>query len=80
MHKQTYTATAYYDPRRDIREKLKLYTPSIPFYRLSGNTVHAAFDGTAPASSKEEDIVNTHRIGQAYGDTDSFWLPENQIQ
>ena len=80
MFKQAYTATAYYDPRRNTREKLKLYTPSIPFYRLTGNTAHAAFDGSVSGSYKEEDIVNSHKMGQAYGTADSFWLPGNQIE
>lgn len=79
MTTHTYTATAYYDPRRNVRERLKLYTPSIPFYRRKGNTVHEAFDGPVTGSYKEEDIVNTHMMWQAIGKADSFWLPDNQI-
>ena len=79
MFKQSLSATAYYDPRRNTREKLKLYTPSIPFYRLKGNTVHEAFDGSVSGSYKEEDIVNSSKMWQAYGKADSFWLPENQL-
>lgn len=79
MTKSASRATAYYDPRRNIREKMKLYTPSIPYYRLKGNTVYAAFDGAVTGTYTEEDIVNTHKMGQAYGNSDSFWLPGNQI-
>ena len=79
MFRQTYSTTAYYDPRRNTRERLKLFTPSVPFYRLKGNTVHAAFDGAVTGSYADEDIVNSHKFGDAYGVADSFWLPGNQI-
>lgn len=80
MFRTSYTATAYYDPRRSIRDKMKLFTPVIPFYRLGGNTVHGAFDGSFSGSYQEENITTSHIMGQAYGDADSFWLPGNQIQ
>ena len=76
----TNTATAYYDPRRNVREKLKLFTPSIPFYRLKGSTVHAAFDGAVSGSYSEENVLDSHIIGEAYGTADSFWLPGNNIE
>lgn len=79
MLRTTYTTTAYYDPRRNIRDRMKLFTPVIPYYRVRGTTVHAAFDGAVTGSYKEENIVGSHKMGDAYGVTDSFWLPENQI-
>ena len=80
MFKTSYSATAYYDPRRNIRDKMKLYTPGIPFYRLGSNTVHGAFGGSFSGSYQEENIVTSHIMGQAYGEADSFWLPGNLIQ
>ena len=74
------TATAYYDPRRNVRERMKLYTPSVPFFRLQGNTVHAAFDGSFLGSYTEENVSDSHIMGQAFGEADSFWLPGNQIE
>lgn len=79
MSQSATTATAYFDPRLNIRQKLKFFTPSIPFYRLKGNTVHAAFDGSVTGSYKEEDIVNSHKMNEAYGNADSFTLPGNLI-
>ena len=75
----TYQTTSYYDPRRNVRERMKLFTPTIPFYRVKGTAVHAAFDGAVTGSYKEENIASSHKFGDAYGTTDSFWLPENQI-
>jgi hypothetical protein len=59
---------------------MKLYTPSIPFFRFQGNTVHAAFDGSFSGSYTEENVSDSHIMGQAFGEVDSFWLPGNQIQ
>ena len=80
MFRSTSQATAYYDPRRNMRERLKLFTPSIPFYRRRDNNVYGAFDGAVSGSYTDEDIVDTHQMGFAYGNADSFWLPGNQIQ
>ncbi len=80
MFTESHIATAYYDPRRNTRERLKLYTPAIPFYRLKGNTVYEAFGNAVTGSYKEEDIVNSSKMWQAYGKADSFWLPGNQIE